>query len=383
MEKTVAKVFVSGCFDLLHSGHVAFFEEAAGHGDLYVGIGSDNTIAELKGRSPVNTEEERLYMVKALRTVKDAWINAGSGFLDFIEDIKTLRPDIFFVNTDGYNREKEKLCAELGIRLVVSERKPHENLPYRSTTSYREECRIPYRIDLAGGWLDQPAFSRLAPGPVLTLSIEPTMEFLDLAGMATSTRKKAIDLWSTHLPPESPEKLARVLFSYENPPGTQAVSGSQDALGMILPGLNKLDYAGNFWPSNIVSCDDESVLRWLEEHICLVFVAQRRPEYDPYPGADITRAKVKNLADAAEACWSAALRKDFAAFAQAFLASFEAQIAMLPSMMTNEVAETIAARRADAAAWKMVGAGGGGYMAFLSERLPHDGIRIRARRKEL
>ncbi len=104
VEKTVAKVFVSGCFDLLHSGHVAFFEEAAGHGDLYVGIGSDSTIAALKGRSPVNTEEERLYMVKALRTVKDAWINAGSGFLDFIEDIKTLRPDIFFVNTDGYNR---------------------------------------------------------------------------------------------------------------------------------------------------------------------------------------------------------------------------------------------------------------------------------------
>ncbi|MHB9141732.1 MAG: adenylyltransferase/cytidyltransferase family protein, partial [Paludibacter sp.] len=37
------KVFVSGCYDMLHSGHVAFFEEAAQHGDLYVGIGSDNT----------------------------------------------------------------------------------------------------------------------------------------------------------------------------------------------------------------------------------------------------------------------------------------------------------------------------------------------------
>ena len=38
------KVFVSGCYDMLHSGHVAFFEEAASHGDLYVGIGSDKTI---------------------------------------------------------------------------------------------------------------------------------------------------------------------------------------------------------------------------------------------------------------------------------------------------------------------------------------------------
>ena len=38
------KVFVSGCYDLLHSGHVEFFRQAAQYGDLYVGIGSDNTI---------------------------------------------------------------------------------------------------------------------------------------------------------------------------------------------------------------------------------------------------------------------------------------------------------------------------------------------------
>ena len=37
-------------FDMLHSGHVAFFKEAATYGDLYVGIGSDSTIEELKGR---------------------------------------------------------------------------------------------------------------------------------------------------------------------------------------------------------------------------------------------------------------------------------------------------------------------------------------------
>ena len=38
------KVLVSGCYDMLHSGHVAFFEEAATLGELYVGIGSDKTI---------------------------------------------------------------------------------------------------------------------------------------------------------------------------------------------------------------------------------------------------------------------------------------------------------------------------------------------------
>ena len=59
------KVFVSGCYDMLHSGHVAFFKEAAQFGDLYVGIGSDNTIFELKARQTVCSETERLYMVKA------------------------------------------------------------------------------------------------------------------------------------------------------------------------------------------------------------------------------------------------------------------------------------------------------------------------------
>ena len=61
------KVFVSGCYDLLHSGHVAFFEEASSYGDLYVGLGSDRTVFELKGRRNINNEQERLYMVKALR----------------------------------------------------------------------------------------------------------------------------------------------------------------------------------------------------------------------------------------------------------------------------------------------------------------------------
>ena len=107
------KVFVSGCYDMLHSGHVAFFEEAASHGELYVGLGSDQTIYELKGRRTINSNAERLYMVKALRCVKDAWISSGSGLLDFEKELRELKPDIFFVNTDGYTPSKEKLCKDL------------------------------------------------------------------------------------------------------------------------------------------------------------------------------------------------------------------------------------------------------------------------------
>jgi len=376
------KVFVSGCFDLLHSGHVAFFEEAAQHGELYVGIGSDNTIYNLKGRKTVNSEQERLYMIKALKAITGAWINTGSGLLDFLDDMKKFKPDIFFVNEDGHTPDKEKICRELGIKYVVSKRIPHGQLPMRSTTAMRRECLIPYRIDIAGGWMDQPYVSKYHPGAVLTISIEPDYEFNDRSGMSTSTRKKAIEMWQTDIPQGDLEKLAKTLFCFENPPGKAEISGSQDSLGIVLPGLNKLDYDDNYWPVRITSVDDEDILKWIESHIYLVALSPRRNAYKVLDGTDITRAKVKNLADAAEDCWQAILGKDIRAFGSAFRASFEAQIAMFPNMVDEEILETLEQLKGDAMGWKLSGAGGGGYLIFVAEHPEKArGIKIRIRRK--
>jgi len=377
------KVFVSGCFDLLHSGHVAFFEEAAQHGELYVGIGSDRTIYQLKGRKTINTEQERLYMIKALKVVADAWINSGSGLLDFLDDMKKFKPDIFFVNEDGDTLEKERICQEMGIEYIVSKRIPHGQLPMRSTTALRRDCLIPYRIDIAGGWMDQPYVSKYHPGSVLTISIEPDYEFNDRSGMSTSTRKKAIEIWQTDIPQGDLEKLAKTLFCFENPPGKTEISGSQDSLGIVLPGLNKLDYDDNYWPCKITSVYDEDILRWIENHIYLIALSPRRNAYNVLDKTDITRAKVKNLADAAENCWRAILDKDILAFGSAFKASFEAQIAMFPNMVDDGILETLEQQKEDAVGWKLSGAGGGGYLIFVGEN-PEKvrGIKIRIRRKE-
>ena len=377
------KVFVSGCFDMLHSGHVAFFEEAAQHGELYVGIGSDDTICHLKGRKTVNTEQERLYMVKALKAVTDVWVNRGSGLLDFLDDIKNFKPDIFFVNEDGHTPDKEKICQELGIEYVVSKRIPHGQLPVRSTTALRRECLIPYRIDLAGGWMDQPYVSKYHPGPVLTISIEPDYEFNDRSGMSTSTRKKAIEIWQTDIPNGDLEKLAKTLFCFENPPGKTEISGSQDSLGIVLPGLNKLDYDDDYWPYHITSIHDEDILNWIENHLYLVALSPRRNAYSVLNGTDITRVKVKNLADAAEQCWKAILDKDIQAFGNAFRASFEAQIAMFPNMVDEGILEMLEQQKGDSVGWKLSGAGGGGYLIFVADHLEKArGIKIRIRRKE-
>jgi len=374
------KVFVSGCYDMLHSGHVAFFEEAAVYGDLYVGIGSDKTIYGLKARKTINNEQERLYMIKALKVVKDAWINQGNGILDFLDEIKQLRPDIFFVNSDGHSTLKENLCEELGIKYVVSTRKPHEGLPPRSTTALRSECRMPYRIELAGGWLDQPDVSTHSAGAVITICIEPDYEFNDRSGMSTSSRKKAIELWQTNIPSGNKEQLARTLFCYENPPGTKYVSGSQDALGITLPGLNRLYYDGDFWPSKIDSCLDDDILNWIEKNIWLVPLYPRKQEYDVLANTDICKEKASALSKAADDSWNALLDKDLKKLGTATSINFEAQIAMYPNMVTPDILELVEKYKKTSYGVKLTGAGGGGYLVVINDTPIENAIQIRIRR---
>ncbi len=375
------KVFVSGCYDMLHSGHVAFFAEAAQLGDLYVGIGSDKTINELKARKTINSDDERLYMVKALKMVKDAWVNSGSGLLDFEKELRELNPDYFFVNEDGHSHEKERISKELGIEYVISKRLPHGDLPVRSTTSLRQECRIPYRIDLAGGWLDQPYVSKFAAGPVVTICIEPDYEFNDRSGMSTSSRKKAIELWQTDIPAGDKVKLAKTLFCFENPPGTEYVSGSQDSLGIVLPGMNKLWYdQGNYWPTDIQSVTDNSTLSWIEDHLYMIPLYPRNSSYNVLENTHIDEEGAARLGKAAQDCWEAVNSKDLKAFGKAFRESFEAQISMFPNMITDGVWEQIDIYKEQALGWKLSGAGGGGYLIFVSKQHIEPAIKIRIRR---
>jgi len=377
------KVFVSGCFDLMHSGHVAFLQTAARYGDLFVAIGSDKTIMELKGRPPVNSEEERLFMVKSLECVKDAVISRGSGMLDFEQELREVKPDIFIVNEDGNTIEKEKLCHQLGIEYLVLSREPHPGLPARSTTGLRSLNQIPYRLDLAGGWLDQPFVSRYYPGAVITISVEPTIEFNDRSGMATSTRRAAIELWGSRLPVDNLEKLAKILFCYDNPPGKKIISGSQDAIGIVFPGLAKSDYAGEYWPRKITSVTDEAIIQFLERSLHLIPLGPRPGDFDVLADTDINTEKAKRLSEATERCWEAILARDVVSFGEAVRQSFEAQVAMFPNMTSPHITNLIQSYQNRALGWKLSGAGGGGYLVLIADDpIPH-AIKLCIRRPDL
>ena len=375
------KVFVSGCFDMLHSGHVRFLEEAAAYGDVYIGLGSDETVRDLKGRAPVNTQSERKYLLEALRHVKECHVNSGSGIMDFLAELKQVSPDILIVNEDGNTPAKAKLCRQMGIEYVVLRRLPQANLPVRSTTSLRKECLIPYRLDLAGGWLDQPFVSKYGAGAVLTISLEPVMEFNERSGMASSSRRRAIELWHTDLPEGDRETLAKTLFAFENPPGTEIFAGSQDAIGIVFPGLNRLDYHGQYWPEKITTQHDEKILKWIERHLYLIPLGPRPSGFDVFKGRDITPPKVRALAAAADGCWNAIQKMNLEDFGRQFRASYEAQVAMFPQMANSAIHEMVEEYRERALGWKLSGAGGGGYLVLISQKPVAGAIQLKIRRK--
>jgi cytidyltransferase-like protein len=373
------RVMVSGIFDLLHSGHVAFLEEAATLGELHVAIGSDRTVLELKGRPPVTSEGERKYLIESLRCVAKAYVSSGSGVLDFLPEIDAVRPGVFFINADGDSDEKRLAIESRGIEYRVSQRKPHGDFIERSTTALRQTHVVPYRVDLAGGWLDQPFVGKYASGAVINCSLEPRQEYETRSGMASSTRRTAIALWGPKLPAQDRERLAQMIFALENPPGTVNVAGSQDPIGIVFPGVNYIYYEGRYWPSKIETTTRRDVIEFLERHLQLAFTAPRPGKFEVLDEQHVDAPRAKRLAEAAEKAWESLLAMDAKRFGAAMTESFEAQIAMFPLMVSPDIAATIKRFEGVTLGHKITGAGGGGYVVLFGEKPIEGAMRVKIR----
>ncbi len=178
--------------------------------------------------------------------------------------------------------------------------------------------RLPYRIALAGGWIDQPFVSRhnpTPPGSMVVVSVEPQFRFMDRSGICSSTREIALNLWKGALPDDDPDERVRQLYMAEND-GRGDPSGSQDMIGLIYPGINRLDYdfavQDGVFPRHIESCNDPKVASWLGHHLRILPVAPRPEGYDPLGRQNLDPHWISRLGNTGRDCYNAIVHCDLA-----------------------------------------------------------------------
>ena len=159
------KIFVSGCYDILHAGHLQFFEEARALGDhLTVSFASSEVLWVHKRRKPSIPDEHKLALLQGLRMVDEVVIGHGlEEGIDFREDFLRIRPDVLIVTeADKYGDLKRALCAETGAEYKILPKTPPKFEPVSTSSIVRwvqAPTEAPLRVDFAGGWLDVPRFS--------------------------------------------------------------------------------------------------------------------------------------------------------------------------------------------------------------------------------
>ena len=195
---------------------------------------------------------------------------------------------------------------------------------------------LPYRLALAGGWIDQPFVSRLdpePPGSMVVASLEPSFRFLDRAGIATSTRRVALRLWFGRLPDRDPAVLVRELYTEENG-GRSEPSGSQDMIGLVYPGICRLDYdyrhEGGIFPAHIEQNTDPAAAGWLEQVVHLLPVAQRPDGYNPLEVQNLNPGWIRRLGSSGRDCFAAIVRRDLSGFGESLNESMACWEAILP-----------------------------------------------------
>jgi hypothetical protein len=175
---------------------------------------------------------------------------------------------------------------------------------------------VPNRLALAGGWIDQPFVSRHNPDPpgaMVVVSLEPTFRVMDRAGCASGTRHIASKLWKGKLPDRPFAKLVRQLYRAENR-GKSEPSGSQDMIGLIYPGISRLDYdirhEKGVFPCTIESINERTIIRWLERVLYLVPVESRPEGYNPLGEQRLDPAWIARLGRTGKDCFEAIRRRD-------------------------------------------------------------------------
>ena len=194
----------------------------------------------------------------------------------------------------------------------------------------------------AGGWIDQPFVSRHNPdsfGSMVVVATEPTFRYMERSGIATGTRKVAMELWGNSLPKRDPAELVRELYAEENR-GRAEPSGSQDMIGLIYPGVNRLDFSieheGGIFPKHIESNRDADVGRWIENVVHILPVAPRPDGYNPLGEKNLDPEWIRRLGQSGKDCYDAIIAKDAKGLGDSMNECMACWEAILPHTVRHE-----------------------------------------------
>ena len=173
---------------------------------------------------------------------------------------------------------------------------------------------------------------------MVVVSLEPNLWLMDRCGMASGTRKVASELWGGGVPDRPPVELVRELYRAENKDKTEP-SGSQDMIGLLYPGVSRLDYdaefEGGYFPSHIESNCDRHTARWLEEVIHLAPIGQRPEGYNPLGVKNLDPQWIRQLGQTGKDCFDAIVANDIGGLAASMNHSMRCWEAILPQTVKH------------------------------------------------
>lgn len=248
---------------------------------------------------------------------------------------------------------------------------------------------IPNRLQLAGGWIDQPFVSchnPEPPGSMVVVQIEPDFRPMDRSGIASGTRAIAAKLWGGRLPKRPPDQLVRELYEAENANKAEP-SGSQDMIGLIYPGVNRLDYdfriGGGIFPSRVESCLNPNVARWLAKVLHLLPVEPRPEGYSPLGRRNLKPEWVARLGQSGKDCFAAIISMDARALGASLNLNMKCWETLLPDVVRHPLLRVDLAPLLKAYQQQYLGAMysgcGGGYLLVVSEKPVPGSLKITVR----
>ncbi len=247
--------------------------------------------------------------------------------------------------------------------------------------------KIQYRVALAGGWIDQPFMSKLnptPPGSMVVAAVVPEFRFMDRAGICGSTRSIALDVWGDQVPDGDKMELVRKLYDIENE-GSSDPSGSQDMIGIVYPGISRLDYdydyEGGYFPKHVESCNDSDVGKWLGDNLYLVPVNTRPDGYYPLDIKNFTPEWVSKLGKTGQDCYDAILKKDVKALGASLNDCMECWYTLLPGTLEHHTLKIDLVKLLKFYQSKYAGAMysgcGGGYLYVISDEPVPGGFQVK------